>query len=505
MRVVYHGFAKPHKASIVSSLYHNYNWTPICLIDVYRNTASDLHDFLLKDCPVFNPMNLRRAQFDYSNIGKAVPIDEKILEQLSKYEATYMEILGSFQDPTGRLFSYSERKNYYMDILTFWNTLICNQRPDLIVFYTWPHTPSCYSLYLLCKHVYEINILFIDSSPLLDSGYHMINNSVEKFSKPLAVSDKIEKTDNSNAIHELQLKKNKTPKHILSDFQKYEKSDKHVHRLRKFIKAKVRHFSIPRVYKFFKGNDSIDWKANVKPYTSINSRMNAIQLFIFFEKLKYKNKKLKKYYSSKSIVPNLDANFIYFSAPYQPEATSYLGGGRYENILLTLKLLSYHCPKGWSIVYKEHPATFFDKFRGSLKKSTYYYDSICKLKNIQLAPSDFDQFELINNSKAVAVISGTAAWEGAIREKPVISFGQGWYSECKGIMKVSSSQDLIDAIEKIKNGFRPCDEDINDYIAVIKKVAFYFPEHYLIKEFDTGRAEEVADELYKTYLKFYNN
>jgi hypothetical protein len=504
MRVVYHGFGKPHKASIVSSLYHNYNWIPICLIDVYRNTISDLHNFLLKDCLVFDPMNLRRAQFDYSDIGEAVPIDEKILEKLSKYEATYMNLLGSFQDPTGWLFSHSERKNYYIDILTFWNTLIHNRRPDLIVFYTWPHTPSCYSLYLICKHVYKINILFIDPNPLLDSNYHMINNSVEELSKPLAINGKIKSLDGSNMLDISQLEINQNPKHISSDFQKYEKSETNIKRLNDFIQTKIRYLSINRVYNYVKGN-GIDWKANTRPYFSKNSRMNTVQLFVFFEKLKYKNRRLKRYYSSKSTIPKLNSNFIYFSAPYQPEATSYLGGGSYENTLLALRLLSYYCPKGWNILYKEHPATFFDKFRGSLKRDAHYYEKIFKLKNIQLVPSDFDQFALIRNSKAVAVISGTAAWEGVIRKKPVISFGQGWYSECKGIMRVSSSQDLIDSIEKIVNSVQPHDEDVNNYVSVIKQVAFQFPEHYSKKEFSISRAEEVAGELYKAYLKFYNN
>ena len=50
--------------------------------------------------------------------------DEEILKKLSEYEGTYLNMLGAFQDPTGSLYSYADRKNYYIDVLTYWNTII---------------------------------------------------------------------------------------------------------------------------------------------------------------------------------------------------------------------------------------------------------------------------------------------------------------------------------------------------------------------------------------------
>ena len=233
--------------------------------------------------------------------------------------------------------------------------------------------------------------------------------------------------------------------------------------------------------------------------------MNSIQYYFFLEKIKYKNRLLKKIYSNKVVVPNLNKKYIYFAAPYQPEAISQIGGANYENVLFTLSILSQICPDDFVIYYKEHPAIFFDKMKGSLKRDSCYYDNLSKFKNIEMVDYNYDQFMLIDHSKAVAVIAGSTAWEAVVRGKTVISFGQGWYSGCKGIIKVTSIQDVKDAIELIVNGYKPNSKDVGQYIDTIKRVAFKFPEHYSRDVFGTDRAELVADEFHKAYKKFYKS
>ena len=114
---------------------------------------------------------------------------------------------------------------------------------------------------------------------------------------------------------------------------------------------------------------------------------------------------LKKHYASIVENPNLHKDYIYFAAPFQPEATSFVGAGYYENVILTIQSLSSACPQDWVIYYKEHPATFFDNFRGALKRNKEFYKRLRSFNNVKLIPIEFDQFNLIENSKAIAVIS----------------------------------------------------------------------------------------------------
>ena len=67
-------------------------------------------------------------------------------------------------------------------MLDFWNTILKNINIDCIVFYTWPHTPTCYSLYLMAKYVFKKKILFIDVIEHFDNFYHTVGYQIEDFS-----------------------------------------------------------------------------------------------------------------------------------------------------------------------------------------------------------------------------------------------------------------------------------------------------------------------------------
>ena len=508
MKVIYHSFSHKHKSEIISSLHSKYNWEPVCVAGSTIDADGTIGGVELDDCIISNPFKLRRAEFNYDEITPPLPVDASILEALSPYEGIFLGLLGTFQDNTGWEFSYAERKNFYIDILTYWNTVINATGPDLIVFYTWPHTPSCYPLYLIAKHYYKIDILFIDPAPLLGLDYHVISNSIENlsnFSSYNNIQDNnfVNPTnENVSLIVNDMANDNLEPGHITGEYDVFKHSKPILRRFYNYLKGKIHLVNLSKAYKHFQ-NQNFDRKANKKPYFMPNSRMNLLQKFIFFEKLKFKNRSLKKYYNSKIVIPDLNITYIYFSAPYQPEATSYLGGEHYENLILALRVLSYACPKDWVIYYKEHPSTFFDNFRGGLKRNNRFYDQICNLQNIKMVKSDYDQFTLIENSKAVALITGSTAWQAVLRGKPVISFGQSWYSSCKGIMQVSSLKDVKDTLSLINSGFTPERKDVIHYASVIKQVAFKFKEHYYppFIVYDKIRAEEIADEFYKAFIR----
>ena len=59
---------------------------------------------------------------------------------------------------------------------------------------------------------------------------------------------------------------------------------------------------------------------------------------------------------------------------------------------------------------------------------------------------DTDNVTLIDNSQAVATITGTSGWEAALRRKPALVFGHAWYRDCPGVYRVNSVDSCQEAI-----------------------------------------------------------
>ena len=179
MRVIYSYFSNNAEKYIISYLKEKCGWCPVYFHGYER--MREWVEELYPEAILHDSMAMRKARFDYSQIGPPVPIDADIISSLSEYETTYLNWL---EDTTGWNFSISERRRYYYDVLTFWNTVINILKPDLFVAYTWPHVPSDYPLYLLCKYHYSIPVLFLDPVPLLDNDFNVIGNSLENLSSP---------------------------------------------------------------------------------------------------------------------------------------------------------------------------------------------------------------------------------------------------------------------------------------------------------------------------------
>ena len=433
-KVIYHEFTNEYRYQIVEYLHRYYNWKPVFLSGHDAGNIESLLNRDYKDCILQDTLELRKANFDYSKIGEPVPIDAEIIGSLSKYAINY---LASMPDTTGWNYSFEERKHFYYEMLKYWNTVVCKIKPDLIVFFTRPHTATCYSLYLICKYYYGIDIVFIDPVPLFDRHYHIIQTSLEKLHTPfiqiyesnefISPSEEI-----SNYLTEVRNKKGKTPKYILDIFNKEEPSRWNYFRL--FLKLAMTTILDGRGFK----KSLSDLKKNIKPFDSPDSRMNNFEYFLFMARLRRKNRELRKIYFPYCVKPDLTKKYIYFAAPYQPEAVTSINGGAYEELFLVLDILSASCPDGWIIYYKEHPSTFLERFRGSVKRNRRFYEKVDSYKNIQMIASVSDTFKMIDYSQAVATVAGTVAWESVVRGKPALSFGNVWYQGCKSIFSINT-------------------------------------------------------------------
>ena len=108
------------------------------------------------------------------------------------------------------------------------------------------------------------------------------------------------------------------------------------------------------------------------------------------------------------------------------------------------------------IIYKEHPDTFAqgEPFYSPLYKDKNYWDKIFNYKDLNIISQKENIYETIDKSLMLVTQSSTTAIEAVIRGKPVLIFGNAWFSSCEGIFKIENYQDCVDAILKIKNGYK---------------------------------------------------
>jgi hypothetical protein len=505
-RVIYNEFFNKHRLKIIDHLNKKNGWEPIFMFGQRPDKETNFWiNKKFPSCVIKNSIDMRQAQFDYSDIGHVRPIDSETISSLSNYALNYISYL---QDPTGNNYAYEERKSYYFDILKYWNTVIYNLKPDIFVSYVIPHTPTCLSLYLLCKHHYNIDILFVDHNPLLDNHSYMISSSIENYESISKIYKSKENiipgTDAINYLKSIRKKDAKAPRAILEDNKLFEKTSKISYRLKQFCLIILKTLIDGYGFKI-----DGDWKKKIKPYYNKNSRMNNFEEFFFIEKLRHKNKRLKKIYDKYVKKVDFSEKYIYFASQYQPEASNSIVGGYYENFFLVLDILSAAIPNDWIIYYKENPTIFSNSslMRGSLRRDKYYYERLSRYKNIKMISEKINTFDLIDNAQAVSTITGTVGWEAVVRGVPALIFGKIWYTGCDSIFSIKSFDDAVETMNKIINGYKPDQKDIERYTACLEKVASknILPIHNFDSNIKKQKNSEealikIAEYIYKFYI-----
>ena len=276
-KVIYSYFVNDERSYFVNYLKENHDWEPVFFhgIEGMREWVDECHpDAVLQDA-----MKMRRGHFDYSQIGRPVPIDKTIINNLSVYYSSYMNWL---EDTTGWNFSYSERRQYYYDVLKYWNTVINNLKPDIFIAYTWPHLASDYPLYLLCKHCYSIPVLFLDIIPYFDGNNRVVGHSMEDASlifkstyyskKELKISDPVLKY-----LSQQRSKKAISPTYVTNEWERIKDSSVGNWNWLKILKT----FLSPSSYKkaniaFKKNKESLDSEKSTNFITLPSSKCNFL-------------------------------------------------------------------------------------------------------------------------------------------------------------------------------------------------------------------------------------
>ncbi len=112
-----------------------------------------------------------------------------------------------------------------------------------------------------------------------------------------------------------------------------------------------------------------------------------------------------------------DKPFVYFPLHMEPEASLQLLSPECFAQLATIAALARDLPVGVFLAIKETAAAIG-------RRPADFYDQIREFKNvIMLDPFEFG-LEVVKRAKAVATITGTGGFEGAVLGKPVVTFGR---------------------------------------------------------------------------------
>lgn len=164
----------------------------------------------------------------------------------------------------------------------------------------------------------------------------------------------------------------------------------------------------------------------------------------------YFKRRLKRTYArlcrSFSVEDLKGQHYIALYLHYQPEMTSLPIGGAFADQECIVRLLHASLPDGWKLLIKEHTAQLEGPADSLSGRWGRFYDTMNAFENVVLCDYKIDPFELIDNARFVASISGTVILEALARGKQVLLFGDIWVGRLKGVHSIKTMEDVTRAL-----------------------------------------------------------
>ena len=414
---------------------------------------------------------------------KCPAVGADLLDQLSLCEVTYLKMIERLDYRNE--WSYDKRKYHYLKQVTFWSDFIDRRKPTHAVFFNFPHEMYDYVIYNICK-IKNVKTLIFDDFSILPDTLFLIETIEESCPEIEVWHNRLKAAGTVPKLTKLEKyysdfkgeKLNETPAAIQNQIKQKKNKES---LLGKLAYAASR---IPDVYK----NPSLildrDFGARYK-YSMV---MRERKLFRVYNRFAVRH-------------PALDCKFIYLALHYQPECSSSPMGGRFVEQHLIADMIAKNLPKGYRLYVKDHP---LQKKHG---RSEVLYEHIAALPNTYLIDREFSSFDLIENSMAVATMTGTAGWEGFLKGKPVLKFGNSFYQFAPGVFKIRTVRDVREALCQIEQGINITEADQKRYLEALEKASIDgWVLDFIKKPMTCIRTEDVIENIAKAlYEKIGNN
>ncbi|WP_179337523.1 hypothetical protein [Winogradskyella ludwigii] len=127
-----------------------------------------------------------------------------------------------------------------------------------------------------------------------------------------------------------------------------------------------------------------------------------------------------------------DKKRVLFTLHKQPEASIDVIGRYYENQLDLIHNIWRILPKDYVLLVKEHSNAIGDR-------DFSFYKSVKNLRNVYLIDNKADTHKLLDSISAVFTVSGTIAYEAALKSKHSFTFAPTFFNKLKGCKQIAWS------------------------------------------------------------------
>lgn len=410
---------------------------------VYWTTPADENRIDRSRFPSTIFHNVVKASWGQSALGVNAAVfplpSRELIGQMSQVESMVLTMMNKRFDWMGT----DERKHLYYSLLRYWQGVLTEYKPDVIIFIGIPHTVYDYVAYELARSANIKTIMFDD---ILISDRLLLLNDWSRGSK--AVHQALQKNSGVNF----------TVQDLPGDLKEYylRQIDKEFDSTPRYVTEDKRKNSRKKVF----------LKRSKIALASLRDGTIMAKMHGYFSKVFGDN--IKKEYSLVQTKADLNAKFIYLPLNYQPECTSSPQGGVFVNQILMIETVAASVPDGWYVYVKEHPVQWLGRglnFSSSRYKG--YYKTIAAIPKVRIVPMTADNYELIRASRAVATLTGTTGLEALLRSKPAIIFGYPWYQDCPFLLSVDGVASCRRAIDEVINGFRVKQPEVINFLKAL--------------------------------------
>lgn len=398
---------------------------------------------------------------------KPAAIDETLLTAMAAHESVVLKMMERFD--LCDYFSHQDRVRQYHRILMAMVTVFDHVRPDFVVHATSPHVVCDYIFYALCllhgvpTVMFERTSLpnrmfplarFEDGSETIQKSYHAARRKHDDETVQLA-DDVEEHLAKLSGPYEqvvpvrLQYKLEQAVRKIPA----VETGGVATGMASRTVNAGVRAARIITAT-LLDGGPVATGKRRKAPYEDHN-KMGRLEFLSYRLDVRRKWRRLMRCYESLCRPVDPSRPYIYVALQCQPERQACPNGGVFANQGLVVDMLAKLVPKGWHLYVKEHVSQFNDYQRPERGRTESLYRDIAALPNASLVPLSVNSFDLIDNARAVATVSGSVGWEAVVRGRPALLFGHGWYRGCEGVFYTPTVAACRQALATIEDGFRP--------------------------------------------------
>lgn len=145
-----------------------------------------------------------------------------------------------------------------------------------------------------------------------------------------------------------------------------------------------------------------------------------------------------------------DIEYFYFPLHYQPEATTQIRAGIYDNQLNLILLILNYLPDNTLLVVKEHPAYWQRKWNTKINsyRSLEFYRTISRNKKILFINHNYSSNGLLENACGVIGLTGTIVLEAIKAKKLTMLFGQTPYLDFPNVISPKNEKIIQDFLTK---------------------------------------------------------